>query len=499
GPVSGLFAVSTRADGSMVTSVAGSDRVHVRVTSDAATGPPEVLLDLDSHPGTGAWTYGSIVSSAGWDLRIDAEGRLFRHEGRPRDWDWEPADGGRDYRWSSRSGETLVCLPLPLLGRNPSQLGIGASLGEHWLPRPFLPAVTYPRVQPPGPGGPVRVPGRIAFAYQYRPWVVRDCTDPFPATMACASAAYAPFDHVVLAGSLEEPGHPSHDGTVRLIARLREDHADQEVWGYVSLRSHAGRPQGLEQVLERVGLWAETGVTGIFLDEADLCPGGDDCPEGGVTRATQVTAVRAMHDLGLAVFANGFSVTEVLGPVDRTPSPLSRGTAQRAADMFLVENPTVAHGQWRGGLEWEASSARFEAALRYASRSGVRLAALDTGAGWVEDSAAASAQYVAGWWRAVQAGADAYAFTNPAISATDELGPNLPVLAPPPEAELLEGLRFASPALRIGELGRRIVRDLLDCRGDVAGAIVVEVTDSSGTMAPRLVLAADPLPTCDSD
>lgn len=495
GPVSGLFAVATAADGTMITSVAGGERLHVRVTSDPAVGPPDLFLDVDGHRGTGAWTFGSAVSSAGWDLRVDGSGRILRHDGRPDEWSWAPIDAGRDYRWSARDGETVVCLPLDVLGRTPERLGLGASIAEQWLPRPFLPAVAYPRTPIDPPGDVVRVPGRLAIAYAFRPWVVRDCTDAEPVTMDCASDAYAAFDHVVLAAGLEDPDHPSHSGTARLIDRLRDDHPSQEVWGYISLRSHAGRQQGPPDVAARAAAWAQMGVTGIFLDEADLCPDGDGCPNGGVSRATQVAVVDATHELGLAVFANGFHAPEVLDTVDGVPTPLGAGSADRPPDMYLLENPTVAGGDWKTLVELDASTARIDAAIRLSARSGVRLAAVDTAAGWVDDDADGSTEYLAGWWRAVQAGVEAYGFTNPLYSAPDEFGPNLAVLDPPPEAELLDGLRFASRSLRLAGFGRRITRDVLDCHGEPAGTLVVEVTDAAGTIAPRLVLPGD-LPDC---
>ena len=489
GPIEAISAVVTRPDGSLSHSLAGSVRLHVRVGTRPGSPPPTVYVDIDGR-GSGAWTLGSSVSVAAWDLRFGPDGAQ-RHTGPSNEGAWEPlgVEPGPDYRWSPEVGELLVCFPTELLGDG-HRVALGAEVDGDWLPRAFLPGLPYPPIREPG-AMPLRVPGRLAIAYGYRPWVVRDCTEASPSTMACASEAYAAFDHVVLAAGLEDPEHASHDGTRRLVARLRTDHPEQELWGYVSMRRHGDREHTVEDIATRAAAWRTVGVTGVFLDEADLClPGSASCTEAGVTRASQAAAIGAIHELGMAVFANGFSAPDLLAPFGGVPPALGPGTGDRAADVYLLENPTVAAGEWRTGIEADASIARMQAAIHAASTLGIRLAAVDTAAGWVEDDST-DPVYLAGWWRAVQAGVDVYAFTNPYYSATDDLGPNLAILEPPVGAGAFGDLAYASTSLRISDQGRRVSRDVVDCGGRDVGEVVTRA-GPAGAVTGELVLRGEP-------
>lgn len=488
GTIQAVSAVVTRPDGAPSRSIAGSERFHVQVRTAPGVGPPPtVYVDVDGR-GAGGWTHGSSVSAATWNLRIDADG-VHRHVGASSEWSWERMDVDSHYRWSAEDGLLLVCLPTRALGSG-HRVAIGVEVGDRWLPRALLPGLPFPPVAEAG-SSPVRAPERLAVAYGYRPWVVRDCTEEDRATMACASAAYGAFRHVVFAAGLEEPSHPSHAGTRALVERLRADHPAQEVWGYVSLRRHGDREHTVEDIATRAAAWKELGATGVFLDEADLCaPGSSPCAGPGVTRESQAAAVRAIHDLGLPVFANGFSAPDVLEPLDGRPPALGAGASDRPADMFLLENPTIAGGSWRTGLEADATIARMQAAIRAAVALGIRVAAVDTADGWVEDDSDHPG-YVAGWWRAVQAGAEAYGFTNEFYSAPDGYGSNLPILEPPVTPERFSDLAFASLRLRISDDGRRISRDVVDCTGRDIGAVVTRMTGPEGAVRGELALRAD--------
>lgn len=486
GSVAGLFAVVSRPDGTLSRSLAGSERLHVRVLAAPGAGPPSVFLDIDGRE-TGAWTRGSAVSAAAWDIRVDTGG-VQRHVGTAQDWSWEDLDADHHYEWDPTTGELLVCLPMTLIG-DAHRVSLGVETEDSWLPRVFFPGIPYPPVAESGSVA-VTVPERLAIAYGYRPWVVRGCTDVSPDSMACPSEVYGAFRHVVLAAGLEDQDHPSHAGTRRLVQQLREDHPGQELWGYVSLRRHRDQDHRVEDIGARAAAWQTVGVTGIFLDEADLCHAGSSgCPDEGVTRASQTAAIETIHGLGMPVFANGFSTPDLLHPFDGLPPALGHGNSSRPADMYLLENPTFSEGEWRTGIEADASLARMQAAIHAAADLGVRLAAVDTADGWVEDDSD-TPPYVAGWWRAVQAGVEAYGFTNRLYSASDDLGPNLPILDPPVDVAELTRYAFASTTLRTSDGGRRISRDLVDCRGDDAGAVVT-VTVAGHAVEGRLALRSD--------
>lgn len=484
GRIRSLSVVVTRSDGSLSHSLAGSRKLHARVEVAPGSTAPTLYLDLDGR-GSGAWTLGSAVSVAAWDLRVGRDG-VERHAGTSgTDWSWEAVDVQTNYRWSPDTGVLLVCLPTELLGRR-HRVAFGVETGDRWLPRALLPGIPYPPVREDA-SVPLRAPARLAISYGYRPWVIRGCTDPDPDTMSCASDVYAAFRHVVLAAGLEDPAHPSHGGTRRLIEQLRADHADQELWGYVSLRRHAQQEHTLEDIATRAAAWQQMGITGIFLDEADLCPPGPPpCTEAGITREFQSAAIGAIHALGLPVFANGFSAPDLLHPFSGVPPALGAGSVDRPADMYLLENPTMAGGEWRTGVEADATVARLQAAIRAAAELGVRLAAVDTAGGAVGDDSAHPG-YVAGWWRAVQAGADAYGFTNTFYSATDELGPDLPVLDPPVPPDRLAGLAFDTLRLRVSDGGRRVSRDVVDCNGADVGAVVTR-TSPDGSVTGELAV-----------
>lgn len=487
GDVRAVFAVVTRPDGTLSRSLAGSDRLHLRVIASPGVEPPSVFIDVDGRE-TGAWTRGSAVSAAAWDLRVDVRG-VHRHVGTGHEWSWQDVDTDHHYVWDPTTGQLLVCLPMALVG-GAHRISLGVETGDAWLPRAFLPGIPFPPVAESGSVA-VTVPERLAIAYGYRPWVVRGCTEDDPDSMTCASEVYGAFRHVVLAAGLEDPDHASHEGTRQLVRQLRVDHPDQELWGYVSLRDR--RTGG--DIAAKAAAWQDVGVTGIFLDEADLChpgsqPGSTNCPAEGVTRASQTAAIEAIHDLGLPVFANGFSTPDLLHPFDGLPPALGPGSSSRPADMYLLENPTFSEGEWRTGIEADASVARMQAAIHAAADLGVRLAAVDTADGWVDDDSGAP-PYVAGWWRAVQAGVEAYGFTNQVYSATDELGPNLPILDAPVDASELTAYAFASTELRISDDGRRVSRDLVDCSGRDVGAVVTRMTGPDGALSGELALRAD--------
>ena len=436
--------------------VAENGHLFVRVTgSEDAT----VLLDSDLDRRRGAWSYGSALSGAAWDLRATPDG-AEQHAGTSRDWEWEAMDLPR-FRSYRADGETIVCWPHP--GDAVRVAAVGA--GGDWLPNPFDPGVRVPAEPPTERGPAVRAPGLLAFAYQYAPQRVAGCTD-----VACAAAAYSTLDHLVLAAGLEDPTHEHHRVTRDLTRALMPG---TQVWGYVSHISFAGRPQTQADVIARVRRWSEMGVGGVFLDEFQLADPTPDDP-GGETldRERQVRIVAAARDAGLAVFANAHSPYDVLGAVDGVPTPL------RAGDMYLLENPSVVAGRPVTGLDLQAVTAKYAASVRLAAETGVRLAAVDTTQGPAAGIAAAAPLYGLGWWRALQAGVEAYAVANPTYSAPDADDLATPG-APPGARGSLQGLRFADERLSGSPDGRSSSRSLVDESGAPAGRVVVEV-DAAG-------------------
>lgn len=419
-----------------------SETLFVRVAFDRAVNPSaSVFIDADGDRMTGMWTLQSSISSAGWNLLADGDGKLLTHAGTPNVWQWRDA-GAQGFGRTVTDGVVDFCIPVRALGtQRPSRVRIAALAGQTWLPKTFLPGAAYPPQQtsPPGAGPPAAA--RLAFQYSATPWVIRDCTG----DMSCAAAAYARFDHLVLGSGLEEPSHGSHTGAAELIRAIRDERPDIEIWGYVSLIGGPARDGGrrsrvhkAEDVLARAASWAEMGADGVFLDEADLCEPawGQRCavsPDGeavAVTRERQTEAVNGIHDMGMPVFVNAFSPLDVLGEVRGVPSPFTGAGTGRRADMYLLENPTVAAGAPRTGLDAEVSAAKYEFARRARTATGVRIAAVDTFGAAVTDRSDL-AEYVRGWKVAQQARVDAYGFTNASYSASGIVAKNLALLEPP--------------------------------------------------------------------
>ena len=393
-----LTSVATGAPPLRELSVGMRDGVLV-VEVDADSGTPNVLLDLDDDRDTGMWSLQSPISSSGWDVLVTPDG-VLRHNGLPTEWAWSNVDADDDGTgWSENEASVLACVGTATMSSVPANgvVRVSAILDDTSLPATFLPGA-------PWPGGfasageadePVlaAAPQSLAFGYGFRPWEVGGCTTP-----ACAVARYGQFDHVVLGSGMEEAEHPSHDGAVQLLGGIRAASPDTEVWGYVSLvggpvaNGRRTRAHSVDDIAARAAAWKAIGVTGIFLDEADLCrPEAQTCstgPDGdeiGVTRRHQNAAVDAIHELGLPVFANGFAPHDVIGVADGAASTMGGAEAGRAADVYLLENPTFAGGRPSQGVDELASRARYETARQLTSSSGIRLAAVDTWADGVAD------------------------------------------------------------------------------------------------------------------
>jgi hypothetical protein len=260
-----------------------------------------------------------------------------------------------------------------------------------------------------------------------------------------------------------------------LMQGLRKESKRTELWGYISFIGSQKKADGtrdmvfdLDYYIESAKAWKEMGATGIFLDEYDICdPSWQHCRKGpdgkGVllTRQRQVEIVEAIHDLGLAVFANSHSVQNALGEIDGIASPLGGKTGDRPADMYLLENPTVVLGRFHGEFDREANMARFAQAVGLTQATGARLGVLDSMDGNVSDSAETLLQYRIGWWQAAQSGAAAYAFH----------AANVAILDPPMGAGLLTGLRFDRRGIAFSWNGDTSERSLVDACGATVGAI----------------------------
>ena len=288
-------------------------------------------------------------------------------------------------------------------------------------------------------------PTPLAIFYSSSPWAVDGCPDALsPRAFDCAAAALGHFTDVVMTGGLEDPTNAAHLGVSELLPVLHRRDPKLRVWGYVSAVGgpvdDAYRRQvvyGTSDVVAHAHQWSEMGAGGIFLDELNVCPRPDGpCSTGPDGRPASISCahideiIDALHSAGLPVFANGGSADDLLGSCDGRPTRLGPGGSGRAADVYLVENPTVAGGTV---VPADAGSAsRLDRAARLASDAGARLAVVDTGgAGPVlSDPRRSSALEQQGWQAAARVGASIYCYTNEYYSAPGDVQRDLALPGP---------------------------------------------------------------------
>lgn len=208
--------------------------------------------------------------------------------------------------------------------------------------------------------------GRLAIYYGF-PSSVNGAT-----SNAQAIAAFDDFDVIILGAGLELPSHPDHADTVAIIAGLP---ATAEVYGYIDIGVTNWRT--LPDIQSSVTLWDAMGVDGIFFDEFGY--------DFQVTRSRQNTVTGYAHAAGLAAMANGYipddclgsEVNPTLNTFGEAFNPAGTPTALSSAfgDGYLLENLTVANGQWHSPSFWMWRAGR---ARHFADTLGVRIHAVST-------------------------------------------------------------------------------------------------------------------------
>lgn len=496
-PAGTITSVSAIADG---VDLASSEMLFVRVGITPGTVVDRLLIDTDGDRLSGMWTLQSHLSASGWNYLVDPTAGLARHSGVPSEWSYEPVEAV-GLETVVTDDAYLFCIPVAGLGKRPPQsVALAAENEEMSLPARFLEGVAYPPVSDDGAPDAITLPGRLGFNYSAAPWIVRGCTGSKATekTIACAASVYENFDQIVL--DTDFTTHFAH-GMSRLVAEIRSRRPDIEVWGYVSIVGSTKAPDGtrstvftVADILAEARRFQDAGMTGIFLDEYDVCdPAYETCqlgPDGRgieITRQKQIEVVEGLHGMGLAAFANGHSVVDALAEMDGLPSPL--GDAGRPADQYLLENPTLVGGELIGGTDLVGSMARFEQAIELRRQTGVRLAVLDSMAGEIPDDALAQPLPAFAWWRAAQAGASVFALGNggPELNSG-----NLAVLDVPPDASGGYGSFFGTVGLLAG--GRIMERPVLDCNHDEIGILRVAI-ERDGPVA-GFVASADPGEDC---
>jgi hypothetical protein len=248
-----------------------------------------------------------------------------------------------------------------------------------------------------------------------------------------AAHVFREYDVVVLGDGLEFPdkepgrypeGNPEeHQKVLQIIAAVRQRSPRTRFYGYVCL-GEIPWPKGQQTALtskqleERIHLWKQMGVTGIFLDEA-----GYDYAV--VTRKRQNFAVTIIHELGMSAFMNAYFVEHLFSSGDKLP--YANGTDKNPdrlpplldqRDLFLLESFQVKNGAYEGAAAWQA---RLNHALEYRRRYGSHIFATTT---TTEQGPFSAEKFNYAWWTARLYGLDGFSWGEPGFAASSNSLPD---------------------------------------------------------------------------
>jgi hypothetical protein len=271
------------------------------------------------------------------------------------------------------------------------------------------------------PAAPARIPARLAIYYGYPSLVNGSNGD-----MEKAARVFSAYDVVVWGDGIEfpdrepgrfPPGDPEeHQKALRIIAAVRGRSPGTQFYGYICLGeipSSERERKSLtpKQIEERIHLWKDMGVAGVFLDEA-----GYDFPV--VTRERQNLAVRIIHELGLRAFMNAYFLDHLFSREDKLAHANGTGKNPKRLpsllderDMFLLESFQVNNGIYESV---SASQARLNQALEFRRRYGTRILATTTTTA-LKPFDAEKFNYA--WWTALLFGLDGFGWGEPDFAA----------------------------------------------------------------------------------
>ncbi len=271
-------------------------------------------------------------------------------------------------------------------------------------------------------------PARLAIYYGY-PSLVNGSRG----NVEMAAHVFSAYDVVVFGDGLEftekQPGRypegdrEEHQKALQIIADVRKRSPRTRVYGYVCLGEipwPKGQQTALspEQLEERIRLWKQMAVSGIFLDEA-----GYDFPV--VTRERQNLAVQISHELGLSVFMNAYFLEHLFSlendvpyasGLEKNPRRLAPLLDQR--DLFLLESFQVKNGTYEDA---RAAQQRLKQALAYRRRYGTQIFATTT---TTQEQPFSAQKFNYAWWTARLYGLDGFGWGEPNFAASSNSLPN---------------------------------------------------------------------------
>lgn len=301
-----------------------------------------------------------------------------------------------------------------------------------------------------------RMPARMAVYYGYPSLVNESHGD-----VEKAASVFSAYDVVVLGDGIEFPdrrlgrypeGDPTeHQKTLQILAIVRQRSPATRFYGYVCLGDIQSLKPGkqflsVEELQQRIQLWKQMGVTGIFLDEA-----GYDWPV--VDRERQNVTVQYVHELGLSAFPNAFYPEELFSLDNlRGKNPRHLPPLFDRRDLFLLESFQVKNGEYEDATEWQQ---RLRPALAYRRQYGSRIFVTTT---YTEKESFQPDKFSYAWWSAWLYDLDGFSWGEPNFAAIRGVLPDRRCKSADP---ILAGLRPPSSASSDGTLFWRQVGNSL--------------------------------------
>ncbi|MGL4854989.1 MAG: hypothetical protein ACRC37_07020, partial [Lentisphaeria bacterium] len=154
-----------------------------------------------------------------------------------------------------------------------------------------------------------------------------------------AVSIYSKYDMVVFGDNYNNPIHQAHADTVLIINKLKEVAKETKIVGYVPCAVSGGSKNlTTEQIKERINMWHNLKINGIFLDEF-----GYDYQN---TRERQNEIISYVKNLGMFCFVNSWEDKYVYSNLPMTiswlpdfhPNPNSLPCLLDENDYSLYEN-----------------------------------------------------------------------------------------------------------------------------------------------------------------
>lgn len=190
-----------------------------------------------------------------------------------------------------------------------------------------------------------------------------------------AVQTYKNYDLLVLGQGLELATHPDHLNTVSIISHT--EMVNTLVFGYID----AVLP--IDDIQDKIELWAAMGVKGIFLDQFGY--------DFGVSREKQRAIIWSVHhyQIGsnrLSAFVNAWNPDDAFSSnIDAIHNPLGKSTKLNETDWYLAESFAIKNGNYddddtNGNTikDWQDKAIKLTGPGGYRQTYGTKIAAVTT-------------------------------------------------------------------------------------------------------------------------